>query len=560
MNFAIYFAGDAYSTADKIMGRQSAGKAFMKGVSRTWVHGVVRGVGQNESAARELLAQLRGDGFQGTVQWSHLPQFQSAIEAGTLYYPAPPAKDLAAARNLTTPSAFSLMGVTHTLSSTGAADQVSDCILPPFKPWDALICTSTAARDFVQRLHEEMREVWREEVGAKRFVDIQLPVIPLGVDVPSFTQSDVDHPQHWVSARAKARVLARNTFGIDHGGTVFLFAGRLSFHAKANPAALYQALQSIAAKTGPIICIEAGVFPNAAIQKGFQAAQAALAPDVTFMWVDGNDAANYRYAWQAADVFVSLSDNIQETFGLTPVEAMAAGLPVIVADWDGYKDTVRDGVDGYRIPTVMPPAGVGADLALRHALGLDTYDYFIGRTSMATVVEPNALASACLRLATDPSLRLEMGAAGRRRAQEDYDWPVILRRYDALAAQLNEIRRAHSAPSLATPAQSWPQRADPFHRFAHFPTASLQGHWRVRMQPDAQARLPQLLSLSMLNYALSTDSMTAAMVEQVLAAAAIEEGATVQATLSAAACATPAGVRALMWLWKFGLVEISAGA
>jgi len=560
MNFAIYFAGDAYSTADKIMGRQSAGKAFMKGVSRTWVHGVVRGVGQNESAARELLAQLRGDGFQGTVQWSHLPQFQSAIEAGTLYYPAPPAKDLAAARNLTNPSTFSLMGVTHTLSSTGAADQVSDCILPPFKPWDALICTSTAARNVVQKLHEEMRELWREGVGATRFVDIQLPVIPLGVDAPSFVQADGDDAQDTESVRVKARAVARNALGIGPGGTVFLFAGRLSFHAKANPSALYQALQSIASKAGPIICIEAGVFPNAAIQRGFQAAQAALAPDVTFMWVDGNDAAKYRSAWQAADVFVSLSDNIQETFGLTPVEAMAAGLPVIVADWDGYKDTVRDGVDGYRIPTVMPPAGVGADLALRHALGLDTYDYFIGRTSMATVVEPNALASACLRLATNPALRLEMGASGRRRAQEDYDWPVILRRYDALAEQLNEIRRAHSGPSLTMPAQPWPQRADPFHRFAHFPTASLQGHWRVRMQPDARARLSQLLSLSMLNYALSTDSMTAAMVDQVLAAAAIEEGATVQATLSAAACATPAGVRALMWLWKFGLVEISATA
>jgi len=31
-NFAIYYAGDAYSTAQKIMGRQSAGKAFMRGV------------------------------------------------------------------------------------------------------------------------------------------------------------------------------------------------------------------------------------------------------------------------------------------------------------------------------------------------------------------------------------------------------------------------------------------------------------------------------------------------------------------------------------------------
>ena len=34
-NFAIYYAGDAYSTANKIMGRQSAAKAFMRGVART---------------------------------------------------------------------------------------------------------------------------------------------------------------------------------------------------------------------------------------------------------------------------------------------------------------------------------------------------------------------------------------------------------------------------------------------------------------------------------------------------------------------------------------------
>jgi len=29
---------------------------------------------------------------------------------------------------------------------------------------------------------------------------------------------------------------------------------------------------------------------------------------------------------------------------------MASGLPVLVSDWDGYKDTVIDGETGYRIP------------------------------------------------------------------------------------------------------------------------------------------------------------------------------------------------------------------
>jgi hypothetical protein len=354
--------------------------------------------------------------------------------------------------------------------------------------------------------------------------------------------------------------------GLSSTETVFLFAGRLSFHAKANPGPLYQALQSIASRSGSITCIEAGVFPNAAIRAGFQAAQTALAPDINFAWVDGNDAVKYRYAWQAADVFISLSDNIQETFGLTPVEAMAAGLPVIVADWDGYKDTVRDGIDGYRIPTVLPPAGIGSDLAIRQALGLDTYDYYIGRTSMATVVEPNTLASACLRLATDPALRLQMGAAGRRRVLREFDWPVILRRYDALAAQLVEIRRAHAGPDLALPPEPWPQRADPFHRFAHFGTASLMGHWQVVLHGDAMARLPRLLSLSMLNYSFIADGVNAELVEKLLSSIGGSNGSngvgagstTVQAALVAAGCATPAGVRGLMWLWKFGLVDIAA--
>mgnify|MGYP001333871824 CR=1 FL=1 len=112
----------------------------------------------------------------------------------------------------------------------------------------------------------------------------------------------------------------------------------MSFHAKANPAPMYQALEQAGRRT-PVVCIEAGVFPNDLIRKGFLAAQKTLAPSVRFVWVDGNNEVSYRQAWQGADVFVSLSDNIQETFGLAPVEAMASGLPVVVSDWDGYKDT-----------------------------------------------------------------------------------------------------------------------------------------------------------------------------------------------------------------------------
>ena len=66
--------------------------------------------------------------------------------------------------------------------------------------------------------------------------------------------------------------------------------------------------------------------------------------------VDGRPADTRFSIWSVADIFISFSDNIQETFGLTPVEAMAAGLPSVVTDWDGYRDTVRHGIDQHFVP------------------------------------------------------------------------------------------------------------------------------------------------------------------------------------------------------------------
>ena len=539
-NFAIYYAGDAYSTKNKIMGRQSAGKAFMKGVARTWPTETIHGTGPSELDAQTMMDQLNADGFMGQVIWSSLPSLTTVKEAGALYYPSPCPKDLAHLRNTQHPAAFSLMGVTFTLSSAGAMDQVAELILPPFKPWDALICISQCAKDFTLKLHQEMKDWWLAQAGAMRFNTPQLPVILLGVDAPFFQAQPAD------------KASARQALGVSAKETVFLFSGRLSFHAKANPAPMYQALEKAAQQT-PVVCVEAGVFPNEEIKKCYIAAQNLLAPSVRFIWVDGQDNVRYQQAWQGADVFISLSDNIQETFGLTPVEAMAAGLPVIVSDWNGYKETVREGIDGYRIPTVLPPNGTASDLALRHALDLDTYDFYIGRSSLATVVEPNALAQAVLKLATDPALRQTMGAAGQLRANQTFDWPVILNQYAELAAHLAQIREQGFAES----AHPWPQRADPFKRFNHFPTATLQGTWSVKTKPDASVKLQELFALRMTNYALNQHLLPNETIAALTAVLEKNTVHTVNSVLTAAGCSTPVGVRSLMWLWKFDLIQIS---
>ena len=90
-DFCIFYAGDAYSTANKIMGRQSAGKAFMKGVARTWSQGPVTGLGPDVRSGHAMASQLKGEGFSGQLQWHNLPDWRGAQAAGTLYYPAPPA-------------------------------------------------------------------------------------------------------------------------------------------------------------------------------------------------------------------------------------------------------------------------------------------------------------------------------------------------------------------------------------------------------------------------------------------------------------------------------------
>ena len=538
-SFAIYYAGDAYSTANKIMGRQSAGKAFMRGVARTWPKADLHGLGQGAATAKAMYAQLAGDGFDGQLKWLEVPNWAALGEVGALYYPSPAAKDFSYSRNAFNPGAFSVMGVTFTLSSNGAMDQVADLVLPPFKPWDAMICISQAALDFTTRLHDEMKAWWAAQTGATRFNTPQLPVIALGVDCPSFTPD------------AKLRESARAALQLQAHEVAFLFSGRLSFHAKANPAPMYQALEQ-AAQHASVVCIEAGVFPNDAIRTGFLAAQKALAPSVRFIWVDGQDELRYRQAWQGADAFVSLSDNIQETFGLTPVEAMAAGLPVVVSDWNGYKDTVRDGVDGFRVPTILPPAGVGGDLAMRHALGLDTYDFYIGRASLATVIEPTALAQACIALASQPELRARMGAAGLARATRDFDWPVILQRYAQLAGELTKIRLG-AGPQAPEP---WVQRADPFARFGHFSSQTLAGNARVLAQPSAQARLSDLRSLTMANYAFEASLLPPETIIALLSLLEKNGSQTVNELLVAAGVATPVGVRCLMWLWKFDLVQV----
>ena len=107
---------------------------------------------------------------------------------------------------------------------------------------------------------------------------------------------------------------------------------------------------------------------------------------------------------------------------------MAAGLPVVVSDWDGYRYTVSDGVEGFRIPTLAPAqAHQGEELALQHDHGLLSYQDYVGAVAQHVAVDTEAAAVAIARLVEDPVLRQRMGDAGRQTVQQRFDWPVVAR-------------------------------------------------------------------------------------------------------------------------------------
>lgn len=73
---------------------------------------------------------------------------------------------------------------------------------------------------------------------------------------------------------------------------------------------------------------------------------------VLFVGQRGREVLKFYYS--AADVFVTTP--WYEPFGITPVEAMACGTPVIGANVGGIKFTVRDGEAGYLVPPDDPDA------------------------------------------------------------------------------------------------------------------------------------------------------------------------------------------------------------
>lgn len=547
---AIYYHPEAYTiSGPKLMGRNAAGESFLRGFIR-YSQATEHWLQVEQAAHAQSFADTaKSLGKDLPIKALDKGNLAALANPGVIYYPGPGLGQHAWHRAAYGHQSWSLCGITHTTSSANAMDSLAELITAPVQAWDAVICTSQAVKNNVMQLLQAQADYLVQRLGVQKVTLPLLPIIPLGI-----------HTQDFVFSQEQKQA-ARMAIGADQNSIVVLFMGRLSFHAKAHPLAMYQALEQ-AAKAQPdrqIVLLECGWHANDFIAKAYQEAAQLACPSVRVVTLDGRTAENRQTAWASGDVFCSLSDNIQETFGIVPIEAMAAGMPVVVADWDGYKDTVRDGVDGFRIATIMPGAGLGGDLATRHALEIDTYDMYCGHTCSLIAVDVQATAAAFIKLFASADLRLSMGAAGQQRAREVYDWAAIIPQYEALWDEQARIRKAQTtAPALA---HAWPARMDPFAAFSAYPTFTLKPESQLALvdadAAQASLRLSQYRQLNMVNFAkavLPSDAECASLLS------GLNQGPVSAAELiKSMDPARQAFVfRSINWLLKLGIVKVMA--
>ena len=461
MAAAIFFHPDAIEAKDKdLVGRRSAGSSFVRAFLNDTRLDRVGAVATSKSDAEAFSKFARACGETREIEVAVLRARHDFTKFGTIFFPTPGYMNAAWQRARGDARRCSLVGITHTVSTRRIIDNLHHLQSEPVFPWDAIICTSKAVQSVVQHQFAREADYLKARFGAAQIPQPALPIIPLGVHANDFVRRD------------DRRFHMRERFGTPENAVVIMTLGRVTSVEKANPVPLFMAAERIAAKGATVHLWIVGWSDRDSEKTLHEEGAKALCPHVTVHFIDGRDPALRRDVWSGADVFTLPVDNIQETFGLVPVEAMAAGLPVVMPDWNGFRDTIVDGETGYLVPTISPRPDdpVGRLLGVRFSDGTDQYLSYLSSVQQQTVIDVRVYTDALEQLVTDASLRKRMGRAGQAHVRKHFDWAAVMPQYFSLADDLKRVREA-AAPLVAV---QNPTESSPFDAYQDYPTHHLE--------------------------------------------------------------------------------------
>lgn len=223
-------------------------------------------------------------------------------------------------------------------------DAITNFLVPSLfmglKPFDTFFCSSLAVKKVLEKQLDALSDSFKTLHGLVIKPTFRLDVVPLGIDDEEFQPINKNQ--------------ARELLKIPQNDFVILYLGRVSAFFKGDILPLIRVVKNLCGKNPNknIRLIIAGADYNGINEyKLIKRYISTLNMEKNITLFESFEFNKRNLFYSASDVFTSPTDSIQETFGLTPLEAMACGVPQVVADWNGYKETIVHGKTGFKVPT-----------------------------------------------------------------------------------------------------------------------------------------------------------------------------------------------------------------
>lgn len=332
-------------------------------------------------------------------------------------------------------------------------------LLQPTLECDSIICTSRASRESVRKILEHMAESLHVQYGFNSRYRGRFDIIPLCVDTDRLCPKD------------KGKV--RKQLKLPQESFTILYLGRIS-PLKADLHPFLRVFQWIVRRNPhktPRWIIAGTEEPGYSRLILDQARELGLTDYVTCFLNVSDETKSLLLS--AADVFVSPVDTLDESFGLSPVEAMACGVPQVVPDWDGYRDTVSHGQTGFLVPTYW--ADCCLDLSNTGVIADGAFDRVCIGQSVA--IDARQQFEQIQLLIDNNDLRHLMAQRSRERALSLYSGHSISEQYEQLWDSLADI-----ASGLQwAKSQGNFDRALYYRFFQHYASAILDDHTTLQI-------------------------------------------------------------------------------
>ena len=364
----------------------------------------------------------------------------------TTYLPA-----LAHLRHQSSSKAFPITGVTWSISERDYFFPYLHMMMGAVQKYDGIVCISHSVREVLAKAFEQLAGRLEAVKGSPWNNPVDLKVLPLGIDEGPPLQG--------------YRSEARRRLGLPEESLIVLIFGRYSYADKMDLLPILEMIRRLKGRMEsavPTFCFAGSDPNNYAVLLNEFAKHKGVESHIVLRTNIPAEEKPYYYA--SADIFLSPSDNLQESFGLTIIEAMAAGLPVVASDFDGYRELIQEGVTGFRIPSYWAPCDEEIS-QLSGILAGNSHNFYLAQS---IAIDLDVMVDTLERLARDPALRQRLGEAGREKFRSSYSWKQVMGLYEDYWNELRGRLPIHVSPA-----------ADPFQvphwkLFSHYPTHNIR--------------------------------------------------------------------------------------